>query len=71
MAQTSVLIQLGRWIDTGQNTNSFRKVLWTEVHWVPGKASRRKSWVRKGWEEEKQESASRRQAMVDKMAGKS
>lgn len=27
MAQTSVLIHLGRWIDTGENTNSFRNGL--------------------------------------------
>lgn len=60
MALASVLIQLDRWTDNGEGTNSFRKVLQTEVHWVPGKASRRESRVRIDWEEEKQESISTR-----------
>ena len=60
MALASVLIQLDRWTDNGEGKDSFREVLRREIHWVPGKASRRESRVRIEWEEEKQDSVSTR-----------
>lgn len=58
MALASVPIQLDRWTDNRERKDSSREVLQTEVHWVPGKASRRESRVRIEWEEEKQDNIS-------------